>query len=66
MTSQLKLAQTSDELLAEFFQESVGKWLSERRYYTLPDGETKEMVSTITCQFLEAGCSVRGVMIFYS
>ncbi len=57
MTSQLKLAQTSDEsLLAEFFQESVGQWLSERRYYTLPDGETKEMVSTITCRFLEAGC----------
>ncbi len=56
MTSQLKLAQTSDEKLSEFFQESVGKWLSERRYYTLPDGETKEMVSTITCRFLEAGC----------
>ena len=56
MTSQLKLAQTSDEKLSEFFQESVGKWLSERRYYTLPDGETKEMVSTIICRFLEAGC----------
>ncbi|MBR8837399.1 MAG: phycobiliprotein lyase [Stigonema ocellatum SAG 48.90 = DSM 106950] len=57
MTLQIKLAQTSEEsLLAEFFQESVGKWHSERRYYTLPDGETKEMVSTITCRFLEAGC----------
>jgi hypothetical protein len=57
VTSQLNLAQTSDEfLLAAFFQESVGKWYSERRYYTLPDGETKEMVSIITSRFLEAGC----------
>lgn len=57
MTSQLKLAQTADEsLLAEFFQESVGKWRSERRYYTLPSGETKEMVSIIIIRFLAAGC----------
>lgn len=57
MTSLLKLAQTSDEsLLAEFFQESVGKWRSERRYFTLPDGATKEMVSIITIRFLQAEC----------
>ncbi|BAZ26424.1 hypothetical protein NIES4073_73310 [Kalymmatonema gypsitolerans NIES-4073] len=57
MTSQIKLTQTADEsLLAEFFQESVGKWHSERRYYTLPDGETKEMVSLITIRFLTQGC----------
>ncbi len=56
MISRLKLAQTTDELLlAEFFQLSSGQWLSERRYYTLPDGETKEMVSTIAIQFLEQG-----------
>nr|WP_211178237.1 phycobiliprotein lyase [Brasilonema octagenarum] len=42
--------------MAEFFQESVGKWRSERRYYTLPDGETKEMVSMITIRFLMQGC----------
>lgn len=41
---------------ADFFQVSAGKWRSERRYYTLPDGETKEMVSIITIQFLEPGC----------
>ncbi|MDP5338657.1 MAG: phycobiliprotein lyase, partial [Nodularia sp. (in: cyanobacteria)] len=36
MTSPLKLAQTADETqIAEFFQESVGQWRSERRYYTL-------------------------------
>lgn len=59
MTSRLKLAQTSDESLkvAEFFQESTGKWRSERRYYTLPDGETKEMVSLIAIRFLEQGCA---------
>ncbi|BAY44715.1 hypothetical protein SAMD00079811_23160 [Scytonema sp. HK-05] len=57
MTSPLKLTQTTDEsLLAEFFQKSVGKWHSERRYYTLPDGETKEMVSLITIRFLTQGC----------
>jgi hypothetical protein len=58
VTSSLKLAQTSEESLkiAEFFRESAGKWRSERRYYTLPDGETKEMVSFITARFLEQGC----------
>jgi hypothetical protein len=57
VTSQIKLTQTADEsLLAEFFQESVGKWRSERRYYTLPDGEIKEMVSMITIRFLTQGC----------
>jgi hypothetical protein len=59
VTSQLQLAQTSDESLkvAQFFRESAGKWRSERRYYTLPDGETKEMVSFITIRFLEQGCA---------
>ena len=59
MTLRLQLAQTDSEslLVAEFFQESVGKWHSQRRYYTLPDGETKEMVSLITIRFLEQGCA---------
>lgn len=59
MTSLPQLAQTADESLkvAEFFQQSAGRWRSERRYYTLPDGETKEMVSLITIQFLEQGCA---------
>jgi hypothetical protein len=57
VTAILKLAQSSDEsLLSDFFQESVGTWRSERRYYTLPDGETKEVVSIITIRFLTAGC----------
>lgn len=56
MTLGLQLSQTNEEsLIAEFFQESAGKWLSQRRYYTLPDGKTKEMVSEITIRFLEQG-----------
>ncbi len=42
--------------IAEFFRESVGKWNSQRRYYTLPDGKTKEVVSMVSIRFLEAGC----------
>ncbi|MBW4556827.1 MAG: phycobiliprotein lyase [Trichormus sp. ATA11-4-KO1] len=57
MTSPLKVVQTTDEFqIAEFFQESVGQWQSKRRYYTLPEGETKEMESLITIRFLEQGC----------
>lgn len=57
MTSRLQIAQTTEEsLIAAFFQKSVGHWRSERRYYTLPDGETKEVVSLITIRFLEQGC----------
>ena len=57
MTTSLKFVQTTDEQrIAAFFQESVGEWRSERRYYTLPQGETKEMESIITIRFLEQGC----------
>ncbi|TAE61787.1 MAG: phycobiliprotein lyase [Nostocales cyanobacterium] len=56
MTSLLKIVQTADEQqITEFFQASVGQWHSERRYYSLPQGETKEMVSIITVQFLPPG-----------
>ncbi len=60
MTLQLQLTQTDSESLkyvAEFFQQSAGQWHSQRRYYTLPDGETKEMVSLISVEFLEQGCA---------
>ncbi|WP_310426141.1 phycobiliprotein lyase [Chamaesiphon sp. VAR_48_metabat_135_sub] len=50
-------ASTTEELLvAKFFRVSAGNWLSERRYYTLPDGDTQEVVSEIGIQFLESGC----------
>lgn len=56
MTTGLQLTQTTEEsLIAAFFRESAGSWRSERRYYTLPDGETKEIVSMINVRFLEQG-----------
>ncbi|MDX2244874.1 MAG: phycobiliprotein lyase [Leptolyngbyaceae cyanobacterium bins.302] len=55
MTALLLSQKVEENLIAEFFQQSVGNWRSERRYYTLPDGETKEMVSEITVRYLEQG-----------
>jgi CpeS-like protein len=47
---------TEESLVAKFFRSSAGNWLSERRYYTLPHGDTQEVVSEIEIKFLEAGC----------
>jgi hypothetical protein len=56
VTSLLQLPQAIGEpFIVEFFRQSEGRWRSERRYYTLPDGETKELVSHITVRFLEQG-----------
>lgn len=43
------------ELIRAFFQFTEGKWRSERRYYTLPEGPTEELVSIVTVEFLEPG-----------
>jgi hypothetical protein len=51
MTQTLSL-QTTEELIARFFQKSHGQWSSERRYYTLPEGKVQEMVSLITVRYL--------------
>ena len=48
---------TEESLVAEFFRASAGNWLSERRYYTLPDGATQEVVSEIGIKFLKSGCA---------
>ncbi len=57
VTSSLQIVETANEQqIAEFFQASVGQWRSERRYYTLPHGETKEVESLITIRFLQQGC----------
>nr|WP_199290396.1 phycobiliprotein lyase [Leptolyngbya sp. FACHB-36] len=57
VTSLLQLTQATQEpQIVKFFQQSEGTWRSERRYYTLPDGETKEVVSIITVRFLPQGC----------
>lgn len=58
MQSSVQLAQLSPEALAvEFFRQSAGQWHSQRRYYTLTDGETQEVVSAIQVRYLEAGDS---------
>lgn len=46
---------TLASLVEAFFQQSEGNWRSQRRYYTLKDGETQEVVSLLTVQFLEQG-----------
>ncbi len=43
--------------IAAFFQKSEGQWLSERRYYNLPDGKPQEYLSHLTVRFLSAGSS---------
>jgi hypothetical protein len=49
-------AQLSPAALAEnFFQQSAGNWRSLRRYYTLKNDETQEVVSQLMIQFLEQG-----------
>jgi CpeS-like protein len=48
---------SAESLVADFFRTSTGNWLSERRYYTLPHGNTQEVVSEIAIEFLEQGCS---------
>jgi hypothetical protein len=54
--------QVNEQMIAAFFLRSVGQWQSARRYYTLPQGEVKEMRSLITIRFLERGCSeLRGL-----
>ncbi|MBD2460176.1 phycobiliprotein lyase [Oscillatoria sp. FACHB-1407] len=55
MPSPILNSTTGESLITEFFKKSEGQWRSERRYYTLPEGETKEMVSFITVRFLEQG-----------
>lgn len=51
----LELARTTLESLVEaFFQRSVGQWRSQRRYYTLSNGDAKEIVSEISIRFLGA------------
>lgn len=64
MTLPLQLAQpnnhqvnldTNSELIRGFFQFTEGQWRSQRRYYTLPEGPTQELVSMVTVEFLEPG-----------
>lgn len=47
----------AEPLVQAFFRDTAGDWRSERRYYTLKSGETQEVVSQITIEFLEAGAA---------
>jgi hypothetical protein len=55
-TNEPEFTQPGVPTIASYFRESEGKWHSERRYYTLPNGETKQVESAIAVRFLEAGC----------
>lgn len=56
MSFPIQPTQTSLEaLVKDFFRRSEGDWHSERRYYTLHNGETQEVVSFLTVRFLEQG-----------
>lgn len=44
----------AETLVQQFFQQSAGQWRSERRYYTLSSGETQEVISQISIEFLQA------------
>jgi CpeS-like protein len=46
---------STDSLAAAFFRKSAGDWKSERRYYTLKQDTSQEVVSFITVAFLERG-----------
>lgn len=52
-----QLTQISREtLVKEFFQQSEGEWISQRRYYTLQQEiEPEEVVSHLTIEFLPQG-----------
>ncbi|HLP91702.1 MAG TPA: phycobiliprotein lyase [Nostocaceae cyanobacterium] len=56
MKSLLNIAKTANQQqIRQFFQACEGQWHSERRYYTLPEGKSKEIESLITIRFLVAG-----------
>ncbi|MCC5896986.1 MAG: phycobiliprotein lyase [Phormidium sp. BM_Day4_Bin.17] len=44
---------TAEALAEQFFRNCAGEWTSQRRYYSLTSGETQEVTSEITVEFLE-------------
>lgn len=47
-------AKNLETLAIRFFEHSVGQWTSQRRYYTLKNGEAQEVVSALDIEFLDA------------
>lgn len=44
---------STESLVEAFFRKSAGHWKSERRYYTLKQDTSEEVVSSIVVEFLE-------------
>ncbi len=57
-----QLSPQTEPLIAQFFRTTAGHWHSQRRYYTLTDGKTKEVTSEIWIKFLEAGSEELAVL----
>jgi CpeS-like protein len=55
MRSALPFSPVRDESLIAAIFPAIGKWHSERRYYTLADGTAKEIMSILTVRFLPQG-----------
>ncbi|NEP16607.1 MAG: phycobiliprotein lyase [Leptolyngbya sp. SIO4C1] len=53
--STMPTTQALEALATDFFRQSEGQWQSQRRYYTLKNDDTQEVVSDIEIHFLEAG-----------
>jgi hypothetical protein len=47
--------QNLEELAIALFRQSEGRWQSQRRYYTLKNGDIQEVVSDLEITFLAAG-----------
>ncbi len=43
-----------DQQVMAFFKASEGQWRSQRRYYTLKNNETEEVMSYLTIRYLDA------------
>ncbi|MGL5874680.1 MAG: phycobiliprotein lyase [Xenococcaceae cyanobacterium] len=54
MTSARIVLESIESMAVEFFQQTEGKWKSQRRYYTLKtENEPQEVVSAIEIEFLD-------------
>jgi len=49
------LETTQEQETERFFRETAGRWSSQRRYYTLPDGDPQEISSIIQIEYLPQG-----------
>ncbi len=45
----------AEPLVTAFFRQCAGDWRSQRRYYTLHNGDVEEVVSDLSITFLEPG-----------